>query len=143
MTRDSTAAVPAAPARPPRPPFPEPPVSPENEAFWAGAAEGRLLIRHCRSCDAPHHYPRFHCPHCRSLELDWIEAAGTGTIYSFSVMLKAKEPYVLAYVTLPEGVTMMTNIVDCDFDALAIGQAVKVVFRQSAGGLAVPFFTPA
>ena len=27
---------------------------------------------------------------------------------------------------------MMTNIVDCDFDALAIGQAVKVVFKPDA-----------
>jgi uncharacterized OB-fold protein len=136
-------AIPAATAKPARPPFPEPPVSPENEAFWAGTAECRLLIRRCTACGETHHYPRAHCPHCHRTEFEWLEASGTGTIYAFSVMLKAKEPYVLAYVSLPEGVTIMTNIVDCDFAALAIDQPVRVVFRQSAGGLAVPFFTPA
>jgi len=36
----------------------------------------------------------------------------------------------------------MTNIVDCDFDALKVGQAVKVVFVPSEGGAPVPMFTP-
>jgi uncharacterized OB-fold protein len=38
---------------------------------------------------------------------------------------------------------MMTNIVDCDFDKLSIGQDVKVVFKPSEGGQPVPMFTPA
>ena len=37
---------------------------------------------------------------------------------------------------------MMTNIVDCDFDALRIGQAVKLVFRPTEGGPPVPCFRP-
>jgi len=45
-------------------------------------------------------------------------------------------------VTLAEGVSMMTNIVDCDLDALEIGQAVKVVFKPSDGGPPVAMFTP-
>ncbi len=38
---------------------------------------------------------------------------------------------------------MMTNIVDCDFDALAIGQPVAVVFQDTDGGPPVPMFKPA
>ena len=38
---------------------------------------------------------------------------------------------------------MMTNIVDCDADAVRIGQAVKVMFNASEGGPPVPVFTPA
>jgi uncharacterized OB-fold protein len=45
-------------------------------------------------------------------------------------------------VTLEEGVTMMTNIVDCDLDTIRIGQSVKVVYKPSDGGPPVPCFTP-
>ncbi|TDN57947.1 acyl-CoA-associated DUF35 OB-fold domain-containing protein [Paraburkholderia sp. BL10I2N1] len=51
--------------------------------------------------------------------------------------------YALAYVTLDEGVTMLTNLVDCDPAALEIGQRVKLVFKPSEGGYPVPMFTPA
>jgi hypothetical protein len=38
---------------------------------------------------------------------------------------------------------MMTNIVDCDLDAIRVGQPVRVVFKPSGGGPPVPTFTPA
>jgi len=57
-------------------------------------------------------------------------------------MRRLPVPYALAYVTLDEGVTMMTNIVDCDLDAIRIGQRVKVVFKPTEGGPPVPMFTP-
>ncbi|WP_312028367.1 OB-fold domain-containing protein [Aquabacterium sp. J223] len=64
-------------------------------------------------------------------------------IYSYSVMRRVEVPYVIAYVTLDEGVTVMTNIVDCDPDAVRIGQRVKVTFQPSDGGPPVAMFTPA
>jgi uncharacterized OB-fold protein len=56
-------------------------------------------------------------------------------------MRRAEVPYAIAYVTLDEGPTMMTNLVDCDFDRLKIGQRVKVVFTPTDGGPPVPTFT--
>ena len=39
---------------------------------------------------------------------------------------------------------MLTNIVDCDFKDLKIGQDVKVTFVKTEGdGPSMPFFTPA
>jgi len=52
-------------------------------------------------------------------------------------------PYVLAYVTLDEDVTILTNLVDAEMEALHIGQRVNVTFRQAEGGGAVPLFRPA
>ncbi len=37
-------------------------------------------------------------------------------------MRRVDPPFALAYVTLAEGPTMMTNLVDCDFDALRSGR---------------------
>ena len=38
---------------------------------------------------------------------------------------------------------MLTNLIDCDFDGLRIGQAVTLVFQDSEGGPPVPMFSPA
>ena len=79
---------------------------------------------------------------CGSPEIGFQPASGHGTIYSVSVARRADPPYALAYVTLAEGPTMMTNIVACDLDALAIGQPVRVIFQAGPTGLPIPMFTP-
>ncbi len=122
--------------------IPAPPITPEARPFWDAAAGGRLLIKKCAACGQLHHYPRSICPFCGSDRTDWREASGKAMIYSYSVMRRVPVPYAIAYVTLAEGVTMMTNIVDCDLDAIRIGQAVKVVFRPTEGGPPVPMFAP-
>ena len=55
-------------------------------------------------------------------------------------MRRAPVPYAVAYVTLEEGPTMLTNIVDCDFDRIRIGQPVELRFVSFEGG-ALPVFT--
>jgi uncharacterized OB-fold protein len=123
--------------------IPAPQPMPETQAYWDAAKEGRLLIRKCNACGELHFYPRTICPFCMSDRTEWREASGKGVVYSYSVMRRAPVPYAIAYVTLEEGVTMMTNLVDCDFDRLSIGQGVRVVFKPSDGGPPVPMFTPA
>jgi uncharacterized OB-fold protein len=115
----------------------------ENQPFWDAAAEGRLLLKHCAGCGQFHFYPRAICPHCFSDRTEWRDSKGDGAIYSYSVMRRVPQPYALAYVTLDEGITLMTNIVDADLDALKIGQRVKVVFRPTDGAIVAPAFAPA
>lgn len=116
---------------------------PETKAYWEAAARGKLLVKQCQACGQYHFYPRVLCPFCFSDRTEWRGAAGHGTIYSFSVTRRAEVPYAIAYVTLAEGPTMLSNIVDCDLDAIRIGQSVKLVFKPSEGGQPVPMFTPA
>jgi uncharacterized OB-fold protein len=120
-----------------------PPVNPETQHFWDAAGQGQLLYKKCAACGEPHFYPRPHCPFCFSDKVEWQEASGRGTIYTYSVMRRAPVPYAIAYVTLAEGPTMMTNIVDCDLDSIKIGQPVRLVFKASEGGPPVPMFRPA
>ena len=122
--------------------IPAPEANPETRPFWEAAADGRLLIGKCRSCGKPHYYPRAICPLCGSDATELVQASGRGAVYSYSVMRRVPVPYALAYVTLDEGVTMMTNIVDCDLDAIRIGQRVRLVFKSSEGGPSVPMFMP-
>lgn len=127
-------------------PRPVPPVTPETEYFWEGCAEGELRLPHCTDCNTDFYYPRAVCPDCTSQSLDWTIAEGIGTIYSYSVMSDFgdwPDPHILAYVDLPEGVRIMTNIVDCDPAALSIGTPVEVKFIPTEDdSISVPVFQP-
>jgi uncharacterized OB-fold protein len=117
--------------------------SPENVPYWEAAKAGQLLVRRCTACGEAHYYPRAICPYCGSARTEWLTASGRGVIYSFTLMRRAAPPFVLAYVTLEEGITMLTNVVDCDPSRLSIGQPVVAVFRPTDDGRQVPMFVPA
>src|SRR5690349_15937115 len=86
-----------------------PQVDPATEYFWARAKEGQLVTRKCTACGQMHWYPRALCPFCMG-DTEWALVSGQGTVYSVSVTRKAGPvPYALAYVTLDEGVTLLTN----------------------------------
>jgi uncharacterized protein len=123
--------------------YSEPSINQETEAFWEATKENKLLLKKCSDCGEIHWYPRSLCPYCTSSNAEWLQASGKGKIYSFSVMRRVEIPYVMAYVTLAEGVTMLSNIVECDFDSLDIDQDVEVVFRATEGDQALPLFRPA
>jgi uncharacterized protein len=112
----------------------------DTKPFWAAAKLGKFLVKRCLDCKKVHWYPRAICPFCYSDNTEWQPGSGKGVIYSFSTMKRAPQPFVLAFVTLEEGPTMLTNIIDCDTDAIAIGQAVQLEFRASDGEFPVPMF---
>lgn len=121
-----------------------PPISvdPTNKPYFDAAREGKLLIGKCNDTGKVFWYPRGASPFTLSNNVEMVEAKGTGTIYTYTVM-RTKEPYCVAYVELDEGVRVFTNIVDCDLDALKIGQKVKVVFKPTEGdGPPATMFTP-
>jgi uncharacterized OB-fold protein len=120
-----------------------PDINPETKPFWDAANAGKLLIKRCIACGDAHYYPRTICPFCGSAETVWETSNGLGEIYTLSTLRRGPNaPFTLAYVTLNEGVTMITNITDCDPDTLAIGQRVKLCFVASDGGAPYPMFTP-
>jgi uncharacterized protein len=129
-------------------PAPEPHVSLDTKPYWEGAAEGRLMLTKCPTCDRIIWYPKAICVDCGGVETEWIEASGRGTIYSYSVThrpnfrYKTAGPYVLAYVELEEGPRMLTNIVVADPASLYVGQSVTVVFHGTGQGTALPRFRP-
>ena len=120
--------------------IPKPLVQPDTLRYWQAADEGRLLVKRCGSCGQHHHYPRDLCPFCGSAATEWREAAGTGRVYSYSSMGQGDEAYTLAYVTLDEGPSLLTNLIGGG--PFAVDQPVRVVFVPSAGGHAVPMFSP-
>ncbi|MBX7161470.1 MAG: Zn-ribbon domain-containing OB-fold protein [Acidimicrobiia bacterium] len=128
--------------------LPEP--DPDTEAYWDAAADGRLLLRRCRGCGEHHFYPRPFCPHCWSDDVEWVEASGRATLYTFSIVRRndlppwpERVPYVPAVVDLAEGPRMMTNVVGCDPDDVRIDMDLVLDFRDEDDGVRVPVFRPA
>jgi len=127
-----------------------PTIEDDTRPFWAAAKEGRLLIRGCRACGRAHHYPRPFCPHCWSDDVEWLEASGRATLYTWSVVFtndlppfSERLPYVAAVVDLEEGVRLMTNVVDCPADRLEIGMPLVVDYRPLTEDITAPVFRPA
>lgn len=119
---------------------PGPRPGPLSRPFWDAAADHRLLIQHCNSCDRHVFYPRQRCPYCWSDDLTWDEASGRATIVSFVGAYKpghpafvAEAPYVIALVDLAEGPRMLSNILDVTPDDELIGREVQVEFVDQDG----------
>ena len=132
------------------PRFDLPTPDPDTQAFWDAARDRRLLIRRCNACGEAHFYPRPFCPSCWSDDVVWEDASGAATLYTWSVVrvndlppFHERVPYVAAVVDLAEGPRMMTNVVDCDPDALAVGMALEVTYREETPEITLPVFRPA
>ena len=129
-------------------PAPTPVITPETERFWAATAEGTLLLPRCTSCAEFFWYPRSQCPGCLSPDLEWIPASGAGTVYSYTACTRGAGEYagvpvyILAYVELAEGPTIMTNLVECEPSEVSIGMPVSLVFHDTGAGSALPRFRP-
>ena len=117
--------------------------TPETDAFWDAANDGRLLLKRCAGTGKVFHPPRTISPFTGQADTDWTEASGRGTVYSFSVTRRRGTEHCIAYVELDEGPIILSALVECDFDAVQIGQPVRVVFVPSSSGQMVPMFTPA
>ncbi len=127
-------------------PWPRGPLeAPADDPFWAATTRGVLLIPRCETCAASSWPPRPFCPRCGAAEAPaLVPAAGTGTIYSYTVVRRARGdyrdlvPYVVAYVELDEGPRVLSNIVDADPEAVRIGQPVEIVFDEPGEDASAP-----
>lgn len=129
-------------------PRPLPKPTPETERYWAAATRDTLLLSECEDCGLVYHYPRRLCPDCLSEDVSWMEASGSGTVYTYTAANNVDGwpeedlPLITAFVELSEGPRVMTAIVDADPDAISIGSPVTVEFMPTEeDDIAVPVFT--
>lgn len=117
--------------------------------WWQAAAEHRLVVQRCKSCQHTQLPPAPICSECRSEELDWKEVSGLGELYTYTLVHRPiaagqELPFAIAVIALEDagGVRMISNLVDVDPDALEIGLAVELVWEDMGPELAIPRFRP-
>lgn len=118
-------------------PFPVPKITDENEAFWTGGREGRLVVTRCADCGYLTHPSTPRCPSCFGENVAPSAVSGRGTIYSFTINRQQwspdlEVPYVIAVVELEEqsSLRLLTNIVGSPVQDVAIGLPVHVEFLE-------------
>jgi uncharacterized OB-fold protein len=115
----------------------------DQDFFWEGVKEGKLLIQQCSDCDRLRQPPGPMCPHCQSLSWHPKRASGRGSVYSWIVSKHPTEldanPRIVALIDLDEGVRMVSNLRDTELAAVREGMPVEVFFDADYG---LPQFRP-
>lgn len=96
----------------------------------------RLEASKCKKCGKSFYPPRLICDKCGSRKFESYTLPEEGKLMTFTVIrtpasqFSDEAPYALGIVKFPDGVQMMGQIVDCEFDKLKIGQAMRLEFRR-------------
>ena len=115
--------------------------------FYAWCAKGELRFQLCESCDAWRHVPREMCAECGSMRWQWKRSSGRGRVFSWTTTavalhpaFKGATPYAPVVVETEEGVRIVSELVDCAPDAIAIDMPVEVVFDAVTPEVTLPKF---
>lgn len=127
---------------------PLPAFDPVSRVFWEAAARGELLFQECPACGHRQFYPRALCAVCAQTPA-WRQAAGSGTIHTFTVVrqhtaepFRSWVPYPVAMIELDEGPRLMGGVINCDVEEVHIGMPVSVTFVDAGHGVTLPFWQP-
>ncbi len=119
----------------------------ETQPFFDGADQGILRLQHCNDCEAWMYPHKERCQRCGSANLEWRDASGAGTLYAHAMLHRqyhprheGRLPIVIAWVDLPEGVRVPSNVVGTEPAELKAGQALTVDFERDPAGTAYPVF---
>lgn len=121
--------------------------NPATRPFWDACKRRELIIQRCRNCAEHQFYPRSMCASCGSQDLHWVQASGSGTVLTWTVVRHPVSPayaddvpYVIALVELDEGPRMMSQIVGSDPDSIRTGMTVEVCFEDRTDDITIPNF---
>lgn len=110
--------------------------SPEESAFFAGLAEGRIIGQRCPVCHKVYVPPRGACPVDGVPTTEEVELPSSGTITTFCIVnvpflgQKIAPPYVSAYVLLDGAdIAIQHLILEIPADEVRMGMRVEAVWR--------------
>ena len=116
--------------------------------YWEGTRSGELRYQGCSDCGSANFGPGLVCRQCRSQSLAWEVSAGSGSLYSWTVVWRPQTPafevpYAPAIVRLDEGYDMISAVVGCDPGELHENMRLAVEFHALTDEVTLPFFRPA
>lgn len=128
---------------------PLPTVTEDSAEFWSSARERGLKLQRCDRCHEFRYYPSPICHFCSSDAFTWTPVSGAGTIYSYTILERAKGnpfeadvPIAIVLVELAEGPVLMSNLVDYDPERITIGQRVTLDYADVNDEITLPVFRP-
>ena len=107
-----------------------------TEEFWEGIRAGKLLLQYDPDEMSWQFYPRAGSLMTGKRNIEWREATGRGTVYSFTETyvpiagFEDRVPYFIAMVDLEEGVRILANLINVEAKEVTVGMPVKVAFEE-------------
>ena len=129
---------------------PLPVVDSDTKPFWDGCRQGKLMLQRCAQCGHVRFPPTHFCSKCHSAAYELIESSGRGRVFSWIVVrhpvprevYAAEVPYVVALITLDEGVRIPSNIVGVAPEKVTPNMPVRVKFLEVTPEITLPLFEP-
>jgi uncharacterized OB-fold protein len=120
-----------------------------SKPFWDGTREKKVMLQYDRKVGKYQFYPRANSIYTgRVRDLEWREVSGKGEVFTYTIARRARppfeghEPFLIAVVTLNEGVNVMGNVVKCDLDQIKIGMKVEPYWHPLPDGTHLLMFQP-
>ncbi len=125
-------------------PIPKP-IDPINDEFWQSCQDGILRFQRCTSCKRFRHLPRYMCASCSSTDYEWAPCSKTGSLYSWTVTHQNfhpsfEVPFIAVIVEFPEGVRLVSQLLDAKAVDLQLGASVDVEFKSVGEDFQMPVF---
>ncbi len=104
---------------------------------------GRFMLVRSRESGRCIFYPRVTEPQTGCTDLEWVQASGSGVVYSCTTVMPRppEQPYNVSLIDLAEGPRMMSRVVGLPVEAVRIGQQVCARI-ELLDGKAVVVFAP-
>ncbi|RYG08995.1 MAG: hypothetical protein EON92_15515 [Burkholderiales bacterium] len=120
------------------------------KVFYGFCQQHDLRFQRCSQCGTWRHPPRPMCNQCHSVETEWAQVRGLGTVHCWTVPMTSiggafasDIPYVAAIVELDEGPRMATWVTGIAPGDLRNGLRVTVWFDQVTPSVTLAKFNPA
>lgn len=119
-----------------------------SEPYWQGTREKKLMLQYCRKSGHYQFYPRPVSIFTGTRDYEWREVSGRGQVFSWTVAHMARlpfaghTPFLVATVTLDEGVNLIANLINCPLDQVAIGLRVRATWAPLPDGTNLLLFEP-
>ena len=121
--------------------------SPETVGFWEGLKANKLMIKRCAGCGKHAHPRRLFCTACNSDKLNYVQASGKGSVYTFSTVYRAPRPefdaevpYTVGLLELQEGVYFFSRILPPVGGEVKIGASARLRFQETGPSGKLPAF---
>ena len=118
----------------------------DTSLFWEGACNHRLMLQFCRDTGRFQYPPRPVSQYSGSRNLDWRQARGRGTIFSWIVQsaslppLLPRSPLVSVLVDLEERVRILSWLTGVENQEIGRGKSVEVDWQPLVDGRMWPAF---
>lgn len=143
--------------------------SEESRPFFDGAKDNVLRLQKCGECGSWFFPLVSRCRDCGSMDIEWADASGRGTLWSHAKLHREYHPrhkgrtIILAIVDLEEGVRVQSGLTGVESEvesgveseagggakdgaeniAVRAGMPVEVTFETFPDGGVIPIFKPA